>query len=84
MMRSDLQRIGNSKGIVIPKAILDKCGFDRHVEMRVEGNKLILIPARNARAGWSKAFEQSTKASADDVLLPDHLSEQWDSEEWTW
>ena len=27
-MRSDLQRIGNSKGIVIPKAILDKCGFD--------------------------------------------------------
>ena len=60
MMRSDLQRIGNSKGIVIPKAIPDKCGFDRRVEMRVEGNKLILTPARNARAGVRISLLPST------------------------
>lgn len=83
-MKSDLQRIGNSKGIVIPKAILDRCGFDRQVDLRVEGNKLILTPARSPREGWSKAFERSAKAASDDELLPDHLSEQWDSEEWTW
>jgi antitoxin MazE len=83
-MKSDLQRIGNSKGIVIPKAILDKCGFDRQVDIRIEGNKLILTPARSAREGWSEAFERAAKATAEAPLLPDHLSEQWDSEEWTW
>jgi antitoxin MazE len=83
-MKSDLQRIGNSRGIVIPKAILDKCGFDRQVDMRLEGNKLILSPARSAREGWSEAFERATKAEPDAPLLPDHLSEQWDGEEWTW
>ena len=83
-MRSDLQRIGNSKGIVIPKAILDKCGFDRQVDMRVEGNKLILTPVGRAREGWSEAFERAVKAAPDAPLLPGDLSEQWDSEEWTW
>jgi antitoxin MazE len=61
-MKSDLQRIGNSRGIVIPKAILDKCGFDRQVDIRVEGNKLILTPARSAREGWSEVFERAAKA----------------------
>jgi antitoxin MazE len=83
-MKSDLQRIGNSRGVVIPKAILDKCGFDRQVDMRVEGNKLILTPARGAREGWSEAFERAVRAGSDDQLLPDHLNEQWDQEEWTW
>jgi len=83
-MKSDLQRIGNSKGVVIPKAILDKCGFDRQVEMRVEGNKLILSPARNVREGWSKAFERAAQAGPAETLLPDHLNAQWDGEEWTW
>jgi antitoxin MazE len=83
-MKSDLQRIGNSKGVVIPKAILDKCGFDRQVDMRVEGNKLILTPARSVREGWSQAFERAAKAAPDELLLPDDLNEHWDSEEWTW
>ena len=83
-MKSDLQRIGNSKGIVIPKAILEKCGFDHQVEMRVEGNKLILTPARGVREGWAEAFRQAAAGDTDGALLPDHLSEEWDGEEWTW
>jgi antitoxin MazE len=83
-MKTDLQRIGNSRGVVIPKAILDKCGFDRQVDMRVEGDKLILTPAKGVRAGWSDAFEREAKAAPVAPLLPDHLNEQWDSEEWTW
>lgn len=83
-MKSDLQRIGNSKGIVIPKAVLDRCGFDRRVDMRIEGNKLILTPAQSAREGWADAFERAATAAPEAPLLPDHLSEPWDSEEWTW
>lgn len=69
---------------MIPKAILDRCGFDRRVEMRIEGNTLFLSPARSVREGWSEAFERAANSAPEEPLLPEHLNEPWDSEEWTW
>jgi len=83
-MKIALQRLGNSKAVVIPKAILDKCGFDREVEMRVEDKRVILSPARPVREGWEEAFRKAAQRPSDEALLPEHLSEEWDREEWTW
>jgi hypothetical protein len=52
--------------------------------MSGESNRPNLAPAKIAREGWSEAFERATKAAPDDPLLPDHLNEQWDNDEWTW
>jgi hypothetical protein len=50
-----------------------------------EGSEPNLTPGRIAREGWSDFFEQAAKAAPDGAsLLPDHLNEQWDNEEWTW
>lgn len=82
-MRRRLQRIGNAKGIVIPKAILDRCGFVREVEMRVDGNRLILSPAKTVREGWSTIFRKAVRTSPE-APSPDPLGERWDREEWSW
>ena len=48
-MRADLIRIGNSKGVRIPKAVLDEYGFGQRAKMRVEAGSLILSPVKAAR-----------------------------------
>ena len=37
-----------------------------------------------SRRGWEEAFAEAAKAEADECLLPDHMSAEWDESEWTW
>ncbi len=84
-MKSDLRSIGNAKGVIIPKPIIQQCGFEDQVEMTVEGNKLVLSPCASPRHGWANAFEAETQnAAPEPPLLPEHLSDDWDDAEWTW
>ena len=69
-MKADLIRIGNSKGIRIPKAVLDQCGFGQQVEMRVEAGSLIISPVKAARSGWDEAFRTMAERGDDAALLP--------------
>ena len=41
-IRSKVIKIGNSRGIRIPQALLEQVGLNGNVEMTVEGNKLII------------------------------------------
>jgi antitoxin MazE len=77
-------RIGNSQGVRIPKAMLDQCGFGRRVEMRVEGDSLIITPARAARSGWEEAFRAMAERGDDAALFPEDLEHSFDETEWEW
>lgn len=84
-MRTKVVRIGNSKGIRIPKTLLDEVGLEGEVEISVAGNALVVSPISRVREGWSNAFA-AMAARADDELL-DRVAEpvsSWDAEEWRW
>ncbi len=81
-MKVNVVRIGNSRGIRIPKAVMDHCGFVEAVEMTVKGKEVILAPARKLRAGWDDAFA-AMAGRGDDRLLIDPAT-QWDEKEWRW
>lgn len=81
-MKTDLRSIGNAKGVIIPKPVIQQCGFGDQVELTVEGNRLVLTPSASSRDGWAKIFE--VEAQQDSPTLPDYLSEDWDEAEWTW
>jgi len=75
--------IGNSKGIRIPKAILEQCNIRDQLELQVEGGRIILEPVRdNPRKNWGKAF-QVMAANADDALLVAD-DDGIDMEDWDW
>ena len=81
-MRARIVRIGNSRGIRIPKPILDQAGLDDEVELTVEGDRIVIHPARRPRTGWSEA----ALAGADTTALPSgpfHPT-RFDREEWSW
>lgn len=76
--------IGNSKGIRIPKPLLEQCGIDREVEIEAEGNTLILRAVqKKPRKGWDKAF-QKMAAQGDDLPLDPPTLTAWEEAEWEW
>lgn len=77
-------RIGNSKGIRIPKALLEQMNAGEQVTLRVEDGELIVGPVDNPRQGWEQAFANMAAAGEDQLLFPDNIANEWDEEAWEW
>ncbi|MGB9235509.1 MAG: AbrB/MazE/SpoVT family DNA-binding domain-containing protein [Terriglobales bacterium] len=82
-MRAELVRIGNSRGIRIPKPLIEQCGLREAVELRVENDCLIISAERQPRQGWREAFQAAGTAASNDHLLPD-FPNTFDQEDWKW
>ncbi len=55
-MKAVLRKMGNSHGVIIPKALISQFGFDKEVEMRVTPTGLIIEkPKAPLREGWEEA-----------------------------
>lgn len=82
-MRASIIRIGNSRGLRIPKALLEQCGIDDAVDLTVEQGQLVLRPIRRARVGWAEAAG-TMAARGDDRLLDPDTATAFDESEWEW
>jgi antitoxin MazE len=83
-MRVEIISIGNSRGLRIPKAILEQCGIKKAVDLRVEDHTLLITSYEEAREGWDKAFQRMAKNEDDGLLDADSPLHSWDEEEWQW
>ncbi len=81
--RTRIVRIGNSRGIRIPKALLEQAGLPEQVELQAEAGRLVVTAARAPRAGWAEAARRM-HAAGDDVLLDPPQLSTFDDEEWEW
>ncbi len=84
VVKAKLVRIGNSKGIRIPKTILEQCHIDNEVELEAKEDCLIIKSSPSVREGWDDAFKRMHENNDDHMLLPESLCTGWDSEEWEW
>lgn len=80
-MKASVIRIGNSRGIRIPKPVLEQCGIEDEVEIEVEDDRLVIRPVRSPRARWSEAF---ARTEAPEDVLRETPSSEWDESEWEW
>ncbi|MBN2543301.1 AbrB/MazE/SpoVT family DNA-binding domain-containing protein [bacterium] len=83
-VKAKIVRIGNSKGIRIPKTILEQCDFGEEVELEVDNNNLIIKPRQTARIGWEIAFKKMHKTGDDTLLIKEEIPAEWDKKEWEW
>jgi len=84
-MVTRIVQIGNSKGIRIPKTLLQQTGLSGEVEISAENGALVIRPARKPRAGWAEAFRKMARRGDDALLDPDAPSlTEWDKDEWEW
>lgn len=55
-MKAQVVRIGNSRGIRIPKSVIEQCQWHGAVDLIVQQGQLVVRSAAKARAGWDQAF----------------------------
>jgi len=85
-MRTKIIQIGNSKGIRIPRYILEESGLKGEIEIEIKDKKIILKSSSGLREGWETAFQKMSE-NKDDILLDKEYVEhesRWDKEEWSW
>lgn len=82
-MHVNIVPIGTSKGIRIPKAILEQLHIKGSVNMEIRGSSIILKPQiENPRQGWEDACQKMHELK-DDQLLYDETVDL-DFEGWEW
>ena len=82
-VRSKVVKIGNSRGIRIPRTMLEQAGLTDDVEMMVEGDQLIIHSVHSPRQGWTAQFTTMAEHE-DDQLLDQAPLTRWEEGEWTW
>lgn len=84
-MRAKVIKIGNSRGIRIPKSIIEQSGLNDEVELEVRNNQIIIKSiSTNKRENWDLLFKKMTQNKDDILLDADALAGQtiWDNNEW--
>lgn len=82
-IRSKIVKIGNSRGIRIPRLLLEQAGLSDEVDLVVKGNTLVIQGVHSPRQGWRVQFAAMAEQGDDRLLDPVEMT-QWDEEEWTW
>jgi antitoxin MazE len=82
-IRAKVVKIGNSRGIRIPRILLEQAGLADEVEMKVEGDCLIIYAANHPRQDWEVCYA-AMAGQGDDQLLDQTSTTQWNEKEWTW
>jgi antitoxin MazE len=78
-----LVRIGNSRGVRLPKPLIEQAGLADVVELAAKKGRIVISRASTPRAGWAEAAAQMA-ARRDDGLLDPPTSTRFDREEWEW
>jgi len=82
-MKATIVPIGNSKGIRIPRAVLEHCHFTHEVDLEVRGETLVLKSInKRPRQGWDEAFKTMHAHGADNPILRDTMD--LNIKEWQW
>ncbi len=81
--KTHIIRIGNSRGIRVPKALLEQAQLSEEVELRAEPGRLVVRSAHRPRQGWEEAARR-TREKAHDRLLDEMTPTRFDKEEWEW
>jgi antitoxin MazE len=72
IMITEIRRVGNSRGIIIPKPMLKEAGLEDEAEIALERGAIVLRkPRRNPREGWAEASRRITEAGDDKLLWPE-------------
>jgi antitoxin MazE len=82
-VKTRLVRIGNSRGVRIPKPLIEQAGLDDEVELRVVEEGIVITAARELRARWGDAAKVLHERG-EDGMLDAPTPTRFDETEWEW
>ena len=82
-MKTKIIRIGNSRGVRIPKPLLEQAGLENEVLLRLVDDGIVIESADKPRAGWGEAA-RTLHERREGGLLDDMIPTEFDETEWVW
>ena len=83
--KARIVKIGNSRGVRIPRLLLDQANLGTEVELEVHGGELIIRPSGRPRAQWDDRFAEMSERHDDGLLDVDGgIISSWAEAEWEW
>jgi antitoxin MazE len=79
-MKARIIRIGNSRGIRLPKVLLEHAHLGEDVQIEAEPNQITIRSSHSPRQGWADAFQ----SGADDLPVDESAPTSFDQTEWEW
>ena len=73
-MRTQLRRMGNSSGVIIPKPVLAQLGIEAgdSLDLALEGGRIVLVPLKeHPRSGWAEAAQEIAESGGDALVWPE-------------
>lgn len=75
---SKVRRIGNSRGILFPKAMLEETGIGDTVKITVKNKEIVISPtAKKAKKKWSDFRRLKRRSTV-------FVANRFDSTDWAW
>lgn len=68
-MESQVIQIGNSKGIILGRAILERYDIRNKVDLELRKNHIKISAQRQSRDGWGKALNEMNSRREDILLI---------------
>jgi antitoxin MazE len=81
-MEVSVVKIGNSKGILLSKTVIDKYKIKDKVDVSLEKGQIVIKAMHESRKGWENAFKAMHK-NGDDKLLMNDVFENEKFDEWS-
>jgi antitoxin MazE len=82
-MKTKLVKIGNARGVRIPRRMLAQAGLEEDVELQVIPGGILIRSARSPRDGWAEAADLLRRRQ-EHALLDEPVPTDFDQTEWVW
>ena len=79
--KTNIRRIGNSRGILLPASVLQEIGASDALSLTVDNGRIILEPVREPRKGW---FNNASGYQATEEERAWESAQLSDDSEWVW
>lgn len=66
-MRASLVKIGNSRGVRLPKSVIEAAGLKGDLDLEVRDGAVVVRNAQTTRGGWAEAAA-ACRAAGEDAL----------------
>jgi len=82
-MRARIIQIGNSRGVRLPRVLLEQAHLTEEVLLEATPNQIVIRSAHAPREGWEDAFRLMVQRG-DDVLEEELTNHSFDEDDWKW
>lgn len=81
-MKAKLVQIGNSRGVRLPKPLIEEAGLDKEVDITIRRGEIVIRPVGKPRSGWAVAAKRLHEQQSDSLL--DNTTPTVFDNDWKW